>query len=305
MSNLNNLKKQTGEKFANFIGRNFEITQATEKLTQYFHKLSDLRNLDEADYFKVKKILNLTEKKEEKISNKTSKEIFLEAGYILDDEITCKADYLKYKKYFQSNESLCKFTSYDATERYYKLFWITKININDIKRDNTPIKTDKYSQSCISIGISKDKTNIMQMTSRYNHSVNGCDNMFNCSLENIAEGLTESFNKDYNLKIGKTKLIELNNFAIKNNKYYFYSYEVDGIKFGNNSVDGKYYDKNTDIIFDTYRLDIKNRICYSLISKEDSLVKIINEKLENGAKINLVKTRPETNLENTITIIKI
>jgi hypothetical protein len=39
-----------------------------------------------------------------------------------------------FKRYYKENETLCKFDSYDACERYGRVFWILRKNIDLIQR---------------------------------------------------------------------------------------------------------------------------------------------------------------------------
>lgn len=77
---------------------------------------------------------------------KNPKELLKSVGYILDDNIKKKEDYFKYKKYYEKSEQLCKFGRYNACERYNKLFYIYKKDINNIKRTDfdSPNRHDEY-----------------------------------------------------------------------------------------------------------------------------------------------------------------
>ena len=205
-------------------------------------------------------------------------------GYTLYDNIKCQEDYMPFKKYFIEDEVLCKFTS-DATTRYAQLFFIIKDNIESIVRKNVPQRQDEYSTSCMSVGISKDKRNIYQITSRYNHTVNACDNTFNSNLDNIITGLTKAFNKDYNFQINMNNQIEFENFYTMNSKYYYYSRELNGVKYGNNVIDGITYDKNQFLIFDNFIIDLKEKTIKTLDDNRDGFIDIFNEKIKKGDRL--------------------
>jgi hypothetical protein len=215
-----------------------------------------------------------------------------EAGYILHDNIKTKEDYQGFAKFYAEGEGLCKFEKYDATERYSKLFWITKKDIKKIKRSDNPNRQDEYSTSCMSVGISTDKTTVAQICSRYNHTVKGCDNTFNSNLDSIAEGLTVAFNVDYNLQIKKSQKIELQNFYVVGGKYFYYSYETNGCKFGNNTVDGVTYDPSQFLVFDNFILNIKERTIRTADGSSDGFVGTMTELLESGSPIHIIKGEP-------------
>ncbi len=307
MSNQNNIKKQIGEQNFNFFSRNFSGDFLSEWLPKIFNNLKDLKYLPESELPKLKILLNskLENKKEKIISSKTAKEMLDKAGYILYDNIQNKQDYMIFRKYYKvnTNTDLCKFRNYDATARYHKLFWILSKNVDTVKPQEKPHRQDEYSTSSMSIGISKDKKNIIQITSRYNHLVSGCDNTFNSNLDNLIEGLTEAFNKDYNLNLNKENFIELNNFYVHDGKYFHYHYEMNGLKYGDNTIDGVNYNPNEILIFDKYILNLKHKSIKTADGTVETFVDVVNEKLKNGYKIEIRKGEVEPNLDDTNKII--
>lgn len=288
-----NLKKKIGSEPYNYLIRNYNTDFLSETLPQVFGLLSDIRHLKDADFPRLKIILNDFLKEEEKGKEikptKTAKELLDEAGFILDDNIQNKNDYTKYEQFFDDDEKLCKFHSYDATKRYKKVFFILRKNYENIKRLENPKRQDDYSTSIMSVGISDQGDNVAQITSRYNHTVAGGDNTYNSNLENIVVGLTEAFNQDYNLNLGQNAKIELENFYFTNNKYWFYHYEINGCKYGNNTIDGVYYHPDNFFIFENYILDLKNKSIRTADDTQDAFVDIVNEKLKKGAKIQIQK----------------
>jgi len=292
MTKNSNFKKKIGEKAYNFLSRNYNNDFLAEHLPSIFGVLSDIRYIQEGEYQKLKILLN--EKFENQIeevkkATKTAKQLLDEAGFDLHDNIKEEKDYLIFEKYYEEGEKLCKFGSYNATERFSRLFWITRKNFENIKRAEKPARQDEYSTSCMSVGISKDKGNVMQICSRYNHTVSGCDNTYNSNLDNIVEGLTESFNTDYNLRIKKSKSVEFDNFYLQNDKFFHYHYEINGKKYGDNTVDGVYYDPCQFLIFDNYLLDLRKKYINILDHSNDCLLDIINDKIKNGDKIQISK----------------
>jgi hypothetical protein len=271
-----------------------------------FLLLSDIKEIKEAELGKLKKLLNqkLETPEETKKPTLSAKEMLDNAGYTLYDDIEKESDYSKFKKYYRQNELLCKFNSYDATERYHRVYWIVRKDIDSIERPENPTRQDKYGTSCMSVAISKDKQNVAQICNRYNHTVNGADNTFNSNLDNIVEGLTDAFNQDYNLSLKQGASVEFENFYTHNGKYIFYYYEINGKKYGNNTIDGKYYDPSRYFIFENFILDIKERHIKTADSSTDGFTDMVNEKLKKGDTIQIKKGEmDDDNIDDTGKII--
>lgn len=305
MSKNSKIKKKIGEKAYQFLTRNYSGSFLEEHLPTLFGLLSDIKYIKESEFTRLKALLNkkLDEPEKAKKPVKTAKELLDEAGFILDDEISTKEDYLKYNKYFNQKESLCKFRTYDATKDYHKVFWILRKNIDDIKRPEKPSRQDEYSTSCMSVGISKDKATVGQITSRYNHTVSACDNTYNSNLDNIVEGLTEAFNQDYGLNLKKGATIEFDNFYYSSGKFWHYNYEINGKKYGDNTIDGEYYDPSQYFIFENFILDLKNKKIKTAGGESDAFVDLINDYLEKGFKLEIRKGEPEEDIDHDNKII--
>jgi len=288
------IKKKIGEKAFNFLIRNFPEDILVEKLSLLFGKISDVRNVKEDDLQILKEAINKTISYEKSIEyeRKSVKEILFKKGYSLNDSIRSIKDYSTYLKYYKKGESLCKFKGYDATKRYHKVFFLEKKGFKSLQRNDFLGKEgrqDEYSTSLLSVAISSDKKNISQICSRYNHTVAGCDNVFSSNLEKIAPGLTDAFNREYSLCLSKNTLLELQNFYVHNEKYFFYSHEIEGVKIGNNTVDGVIYDPDRYIVFDYLVLDMKEKKIRSVIENTKcGAIDLINERLDNGAKIRVI-----------------
>jgi len=307
MSKNSNLKKKIGESAYKFLNRNYNDDFLSEHLPSLFGLLSDIKYIKEDEYPKLKVLLNtkIEEQKKEKPPTKTAKQLLDEAGFILIDDITCRDDYMKFDQYYKKAHRLCKFYDYDATKRYHKLFWILRKGFEDILPLDKSIRTrqDIYSTSSMSVGISKDTQSVMQITSRYNHKVAGCDNTYNSNLDNIVSGLTDAFNADYNLNLKKSSIVEFDNFYSNGGKLWYYHMEISGKKFGNNTIDGVYYDPSQYLIFDTYILDIKNKVLENAVRIQDDFVNIINNKLKKGDKIEIRKGEPDENINHNGKIV--
>ena len=216
------------------------------------------------------------------ITHKTPKELMEEAGYSLF-ECKTEEDIQSFKKYYAPGEELCTFNG-ERLNRCHVFFAVSK-NINNIKRENFkyPERQDEYGTSVISIQFSKGNINTLSIKNRYNHKVNNPDSTFSNNLDNIKQGLTESFNKYYNLNINsncKTGF-ELKDYVLANDgKYYKVNYEVNNIYYCPDNIlidnfEVKKYDKEKYIIFDYFILDLVNKkLC---CETEDSFVKSIGE----------------------------
>lgn len=239
------------------------------------------------------------EKKEIIGTHKTPRELLSEAGY---DFYECKTEeeIQSFKKYYESDEELCTFNG-GRLDRCY-VFWAVKKDVEDIKRKNYkyPSRDDEYGTSVMSIQFTKGNVNTLSIKNRYNHTVNNPDATLSNNLENIIPGLTESFEKEYNLHINQT---ETNNFEIpgyvraSDGKYYKYNYEIyniyhcpDNIIIDNFEV--KKYPKERYIILDYFILDLKEKTLdvYDKSIKDDFL-----NDFKNIIKISVTKSKDNEN----------
>lgn len=295
----NSLKKIAGEELAKFLALNFNQEKVLEIIKELFNNNGrDIRNIKTEDFDRLKLLINSLDKPEEieQIKDtRTAIEILKEKGYQLIQTPTYES-YLPFTKYFRNNEILCKFND-TSRAKNYNLFWIIKENIEEINPSDKPTRQDEYSTSICSIGISKDGRNITQITSRYNHSVNGCDNTFNSNLDNIAEGLTEAFNKDYNFNINKkNNLFEFDKYVFIDNKYVHYRQEINGVKIGNNTlVTDKIinFDSNTHHTYDYFIINLQT--CKIVWNEEiygntiDGFVPYFNENVKKIVFVNSIE----------------
>jgi hypothetical protein len=200
------------------------------------------------------------EKKEEKSSSRSVKELLEEAWY--DFYIISKPeDTEQFRKFYKENELICSFNQPDRKLDHYSIFWIVKKNINEIRRCSAPSRQDDYWTSCCSIKISKSD---LYITNRYNHTVNSPDNTFNGNLDNIIMGLTEAFTKEFwfNLNFQNQKSsFELTNFIYKNNKFMYFNYEINNIYYWINKIYKDWvltiYDSQEFILIDYFLINLK------------------------------------------------
>ena len=253
------IKKMYGEKMAHFCREMFPTLLESEGLlasllTMHFepnHSLyeditcqgieNEFKNylyslVDVEDNYKVKVI-------------KSPKELLAEAGYILY-ECKCEKDIQKFKKYYAKDEELCTFNGGRLNKCY--VFFAVKKNVDEIKREDypKPKRQDKYGTSVLSIQFTKDETHTLSIKNRYNHHVNNPDCTYSNNLDNIIEGLTDSFAEFYNLeqKHLNNKNFEIEGYVKANDgKYYKYNQEINEVKR---------YEKEKYIIFDYFVLDL-------------------------------------------------
>lgn len=203
--------------------------------------------------------------KKDKVENlKSPTELLSEAGYDLF-ECHSEEEIQSFKKYYVKGEELCTFNG-GRLERCH-VFFAVKKNVNEIKREKFKNlqRQDEYGTSVISIQFTKGEYNTVSIKNRYNHHVNNPDATFSNNLDNIIQGLTESFEKYYSLNIGMDREngFELKNYTKVRNingfKYYKYNIEKnniyycpDNIVIADNNVHE--YDKSKYLVFENYIL---------------------------------------------------
>lgn len=191
-------------------------------------KLYEFKNLIISDYKKKEKFIE---------TNLTAKELLKQSGYNL---YIChnEKDIQKFKKYYAKGEELCTFKTNRINDCY--VFFAVKQNVSEIKRKNfpNPNRQDEYGTSVISIQFTKDGCFTLSIKNRYNDSVKDGDATFSNNLDNIKEGLTMAFYKDYGL-IQRHNNIEfsMENYTLApDGKYYKYNYKINDIYYCPNNV---------------------------------------------------------------------
>ena len=258
-------------------------------------------------------------KKRKKVVNKTPKELLEEVGYDLYECYT-EEEIQSFRKYYQEDEELCTFNGNRLSRCH--VFFAVKKDVNDIRREDfkNPKREDLYGTSVISIQFTKDENHTLSIKNRYNHTVNNPDATFHNNLDNIIEGLTESFARDY----GMIQTNSSNNFEIPNyvkandGKYYKYNYEINNIYYCTNNViidnfEAKKLEHNK-LLLDYFILDLQDKIislyddtisdCFPGGLKDIQQIQIIKEK--ESKKI-IIKTNQEDitiEIDNDNKIIK-
>jgi len=249
--------------------------------------------------------------KEHKEINETPEELFDKAGYKL---IKCETneDVLSFKKYYKKGEELCTFRDPRRIKNYH-IFWAIKKNVDEIERENfkNPKRQDEYGTSVISLQFSKGKCSTLSIKNRYNHTVDNPDATFSNDLENIQAGLTDSFEKYYNIDLSLTNSgFEIPNYVMANDgKFYRYNVEIDNAYFCPNNIvisNGKVnrYDKSRYELFDYFILDKKEPWLYIGVMMNDSFVdtfynlkKVEIKKLENGDRLFIFTNKKKQQFE--------
>ena len=189
------------------------------------------------------------------------------------DLYLCKTeeDVNKFRDYYVPDELLCTFDNINGRLGSKYIFWAVKDNVDEIKREETPIRDGAYGTSVISLQFDK-RNGILSIKNRYNHTVSNPDATLNNSLENISVGLTRKF-----AQIGlaptnnyKNKLLLTNYIQDNKGKLYKYNYTINDIYFCPNNVvlnkDGiaTQYVINEDVFLDCYVLNISKKRGQSL-----------------------------------------
>ena len=201
--------------------------------------------------------------------DKSARELLKEKGYTLYE---CKnnEDIQKFRKYYKKKEELCTFRD-PCRINNYNIFFIVKDNANKLKREDfkDPKREDEYSVSVLDLQFDKGQRQRVSIKSRYNHTVTNPDATYSNNLENIAEGLTEAFEKEYGFNIGNEykENFELENYVLaSDNKYYKYNYEINNIHYCPNNViidNGRiidtYKDQGRYILVDYFIIDRKEK----------------------------------------------
>ena len=217
------------------------------------------------------------EEEDKKEDSRTPYEILDEAGYELHECLT-EEDIQEYRKYYKENEVLC--TIYNGGRLNSRVcFWATKKDVDQIEREDFehPKKDDEYSTSVLAIQFDKQPKSRVEIISRYNHTVPNPNCTLNNNLNNIAEGLQESFarlleERGYSLNAKETMKFEIPGYALTSDgKYYKYNLEIDGKYYcpGNivieDGIAKEIGNPEEVILCDYFKIDLKNKKVDSLI----------------------------------------
>ena len=305
-SDLLKIKDKYGEKMMHLCRKQFSTILEEEGklfslLSDHFafskSLYEDIVNNSLEEYFKDYIYSLLEPIKDLPIVDKSPEELLDDVGYILY-ECKTESDVQSFSKYYQNKEKLCTFRGGRLNKCY--VFFAVKKNAMEINREYflNPLRQDRYGTSVISIQFTRGENNTLSIKNRYNHSVTNPDATYSNNLENIAPGLTKSFEKCYGLNICQNNL---DNFEIpgyvkaSDGKFYKYNYEINNIYYCENNiiVDNyevitKYQEKEKYLIVDYFIIDLVNKkISLYDQNLKDSFVDDFN----NVKKIDINKNR--------------
>ncbi len=293
---LKYLKKHYGENFAHLCRTLFPtILEEEGKLSKIIsenfadsHSLYDaLKESNTTSEFKnyIYSKFHINKKIECK-GFKSPYELFDKAGYILYPECETEEDIQKFKKYYKDNEKLCTFNG--GRLDYCRVWFAVKKNVDEIKRENfkNPRRQDEYGTSVISIQYTKEG-GCLSIKNRYNHMVLNPDATFSNNLDNIAIGLTNAFEKKFEICSVNSEEVGLSKYNFvkaPDGKFYKYNVVNNGIYYCENNViidqDSEIInlDKSSKILIDDIIVDLKQKKIYSYYYGEnDSFVRSVGE----------------------------
>ncbi len=213
---------------------------------------------------------------------KTPQELLASVGYDLY-ECHSEKDIQKFKKYYEPDEELCTFNGGRLNQCY--VFFAVKKDVDNIKRENfkKPQRQDLYGTSVISIQFDKNDAHTLSIKNRYNHTVTNPDATFSNNLDNIVEGLTDSFALHYNLKQAHITKFDIPEYTRDNQgKYYKYNYEMYGTYYGTNNIIIDYrrairYPKERYILADYFIIDRQEKTIKCYRNREDGFISMFKK----------------------------
>ena len=299
-SDLKILKKKYGENFSKLCRNLFPsileeegtLVSIITSLFKESHFLYDDLIKYNMVYSFQKLVMNEYGKKTNSVidTGKSPYELFKEQGYTLKECLT-NEEILSYKKYYAKGEELCTFNGNRLKTN--RVFFAVKDNALEIKRKSEPQREDEYGTSVLSLQFTLD-TNYLSIKNRYNHTVKNPDATYQNNLENIAEGLTYSFEKYLGIKQSNAQGdFEIPNYVrTADGKYYRYNFEVNNKYYCPDNIiidsfNEVSFPKEKYILFDVFLLDLVDKklekydkSCYDAAEKIFSNIKSI--KIENN-----------------------
>ncbi len=285
IDDLKIIKKKYGEEMMHYCRDAFatileEPGILSDLLLTYFDPskelFSDLEQANLKTSFKDFIYRNLHHEERKIIAkSKTPQEILASVGYDLY-ECESEEDIQSFKKYYAPGERLCTFNGNRLKKCF--VFFAVKKDVDNIKREDFkyPERQDLYGTSVISLQFDRNKSHNLSIKNRYNHTVENPDATFSNNLDNIVEGLTDSFAAHYGLDQEYINILEIPHYKRDNHgKYYKCNYEINGISYGtNNTIIDNYkaihYPKERYILADYYLIDRQEKTVKSYDNSDDA-----------------------------------
>lgn len=316
---LNQIKKLYGEDFAHFCRSNFStileeeglllelITQKIAPTHMIYKDLESQQSLNDFKFY-INNAYYLLKGFPVAKSEDSPEKLLEKAGYVLYPECTTEEEIRAFKKYYTKEEELCTF--WGNRLKICRVWFAVKKNVDEIKRENftNPTRQDDYGTSVISIQFDRGSLNYLSIKNRYNHIVPNPDATFGNNLDNIIPGLTNAFEKTYNLKVGREKNItfSLKNYCKDNSgRYHKLTAIANWTYYCENNIvirDGipNYYNKDQYLLMDNYLVDFKNKIITNLNGQSPDAflesighIESIQVKNNNGVKTLVINSKPQ------------
>ncbi len=317
IDDLKIIKKKYGEEMMHFCRDAFatileEPSVLSNLLLTYFEPSKELFSDLEKENLETdfKNFIYRKFNKEEPLvinRNKTPQELLSSVGYDLF-ECESEEDIQKFKKYYAKGEKLCTFNGGRLNKCY--VFFAVKKDVDNIKREdfNNPKRQDLYGTSVISIQFDKNDAHTLSIKNRYNHTVANPDATFSNNLDNIVEGLTDSFAEYYDLKQKYVNEFEIPNYERDNQgKYYKYIYEIDGTYYCTNNCilvehEAIKFPKERYILAEYFLIDRQEKTITTYDNLEDAFVEMFDDnpiekidlEIKNDIKIVKIETQKGT-----------
>lgn len=268
------IKKHYGEEMSHMCRSLFPRILETEGLLptilqKHFKNsrqlVKDIVNQNKVDDFKNFIYSHIDVEKENAVIDidKSASELLDMAGYVLYPECETEEDIQSFRKYYAKDEELCTFWTQRLDS--CRVWFAVKKDVDKIKREDfeNPDRQDEYGTSVISIQFTKSESPILSIKNRYNHTVNNPDNTFNSDLNNIIQGLTDAFERDYGVRDSLERSeFELKGYVKAGGVYYKYNQEINGIYYcADNVVIQRYKAQQLPghvMLIDYFIFDFKN-----------------------------------------------
>lgn len=231
--------------------------------------------------------------------DKTAAEILDEAGYILYPECKTEADIQSFRHYYYREDGTPKYEGgrpeyfKDEELRTFKgdqlessrVWFAVKKDADKLKREDfvVPFREDEYGTSVLSIQFDKYYSEL-SIHSRYGETVSYNNKTFGENLDNIAEGLTAAFARDYNVR----------------DRYYEDKFNIPGYAQGedkfykcNHKINDVYYCTD-NVIIDKYQVKKlpphQLLVDYFVFDFKQNKVKLYDDKIEDSFSDNMLHT---------------